>query len=271
MKLKDYVTLGNLFCGIGAMICLMHDLFQVASYLLFLAYFFDLADGAVARLTKQYDEFGSHLDTICDFITTSVNGSLLTYYAFHFILGYSPWIAVPLSFFPLTMGTIRQARSMSRSLSYPCYWFGLPRPAAAFLLIAVFNSKLMELGVVAHVFIALTVIVASAMHLSTLPFINHHERHWSRRLRVGMWKFFIGMPVCFALGFVLDYHQLFFDFIAYAMFMYLGATWTQIPRTDRKRMRDYLAGGPLVLPLVHKSKDWLPHSAMPFFDPIEEG
>ena len=48
MKLKDYVTLGNLLGGFAAVIALMHDQFTLACALIYVAYAFDVLDGLVA-------------------------------------------------------------------------------------------------------------------------------------------------------------------------------------------------------------------------------
>lgn len=270
MKLKDYVTLGNLFCGLGAMISLLHDHFTIACYLLFLGYLFDLADGFVARLTKQFDEFGGHLDTICDFISTSVNGSLISYYAFHFILGYPWWAAAIVGAFPLTMGTIRQARSMTEPRSYPCYWLGLPRPAAAFFIVSIFNSVLMDFGVFGHILAAVAVVISSTLHLSTYPFINHHDRSWNPWLKYPGILFVSMLPLSFVLGWVIfDRPEMVFDWMLGSLIIYFGGQWIQIPKLDFERIKTYVNGGDLVLPLVHKRYGWRSKTVLAYFEDVE--
>ena len=146
LKLKDWVTMGNLLCGFTAMILLMSDEFGWACAMLFIAYIFDIGDGIVARLTRQYDTFGGHFDTACDFVTNSITSSLIAYYAFANFAGYPPWLAGLIAAFPICTATIRQARSQDRPASYPCYWLGVPRPASAFFIVALVNAHIFEFG-----------------------------------------------------------------------------------------------------------------------------
>ena len=262
MKLKDFFTLGNLLCGFAAVVALFHDRFDWACYLIYIGYVFDVLDGPVARLTKQFDKFGGLFDSVCDYITNSIAVSFIIYYAFWRNAHY-PWpLAAAIGAFPFAFGTIRQARGMEKDLSYPCYWIGVPRPVLAIFILAVLNSSLFNITVspwreVCHGVSAALVVIGSILHLSKLPFINHHERRWMGALRFGMHGFLSATPVAFLFGWlVLHWPGFVYNYILGCLLIYLFWSWTQIPKTDLQRIRAYLAGGPLVLPLVHRDSSW---------------
>ncbi|MDE6778066.1 MAG: CDP-alcohol phosphatidyltransferase family protein [Alistipes sp.] len=68
--IPNFVTLGNLLCGCGASVAaLVYGDFTAALWLLVAAAVFDFADGATARLLKQYSELGVQLDSLADMIS----------------------------------------------------------------------------------------------------------------------------------------------------------------------------------------------------------
>lgn len=271
MKLKDYITLGNLLSGFAAVIALFFDRFALACYLICLAYVFDVLDGPVARLTRQLDSFGGILDSVCDFVTNSIFMSFLVFHFFWRQAGWPVWVAAVVGAFPAALGTIRQARQQDRPLTYPCYWIGLPRPVLALFILALLNSSLVALasGPVrpwVNGFLAALIVGGSLLHLSHIPFVNHHERRFMTFLRLGAWVFLLGAPLMLgvSLGVFKD-GRLFFDHLLFCFFIYLGLAWTQIPYQDVERLRALRRGEPLRLPLVHRDSAWRPRTWAPFF------
>lgn len=275
MKLKDYFTLGNLLSGFAAVIALLHSRFDWACYLIYIAYAFDALDGPVARLTKQFDTFGAHLDTASDYVVNSICSSYIIYYAFERFAHYPWWAAAFVAAWPVAFGTIRQARGADDCRpSYPCYWIGVPRPVATLAIIALLQSGLFPhdsagaWGTWGHAVSAATVIVLSVLHLSRIPFINNKHRRWMGIVRVGVYVFLAGAPIAALLGWaVLGRLAFFFDYVLFCLIIYIILSWATIPRTDLRRIRAYLAGGELVRPLVHKDLTWRGRTLFPFFDP----
>jgi len=271
MKLKDYFTLGNLLGGFAAVIALFMGSFKWACYLIYIAYAFDTLDGPVARLTGQRDDFGGVFDTVCDFVTNSLATSFIIFYAFWRHADFHWLAAAAIAAFPFTFGTVRQAQGMVRPLSYPCYWLGVPRPVLALFVLAMLNSSMFSLPAspwreVCHGVAAALVMLLSVLHLSKLPFVNHSGRRWMSLLRFGVWSFLFGSPVALAVGWlVLDWPGVFYDYVFFCLLSYIALSWTQIPKTDLKRIRDYVAGGPLVLPLVHRDSVWRSTTLADFF------
>ena len=271
MKLKDYFTLGNLLGGFGSVLALMHHHFSLACALVYIAYAFDVLDGVVARLTRQYDTFGGHFDSACDFVTNSIVSGFIVYYAFLYRAGYPWWLAAILGAFPVTFGTIRQARQQDKPTYFPGYWLGLPRPVAALFLVALLNSDLFAVTPspwreVIHGLSALAVVVMSYLHLSMLPFSSNKERRWLGSMRVGMVWFIFGSPAIAVLAWCLGEPGWFFEYILFSLSVYIFLSWTQIPKSDLAKVRAYVAGGEVEQPLVHRDSDWLPSHWLPYVD-----
>lgn len=266
MKLKDYITLGNLLAGLGAVVALIEHDFDAACYLVFIAYVFDNLDGPVARLTKQFDEFGAHLDTACDFVSNSIAAPFLIYYAFRFHAGYAPWLAASIAAVPAALGTIRQAKGGVESLSYPGYFLGLPRPASALLFIALINSSLWRVpelrdawGWLIYPASALIVVAVSVLHVNYFPFASNKHRRWLKWMWIGKHAFLTLSPIVFLVGWLgFDYPAVIFDYICFCLSVYIFLSWTQIPKGDWRRIRHYIKTREVLLPLVHTSGEWRP-------------
>lgn len=271
MKLADIVTLGNLLGGFASVIALFLGSFDWACYLIYIAYVFDVLDGPVARLTGKGDEFGSVLDGVCDFVTNSIAASFIVFFAFWQYVGYPWYLAAGIAAFPFTFGTIRQARSMVEQLSYPCYWLGVPRPVLALSFLALINSTIFMnasgyFAVFVHAFAAVFIVVMSFLHLSRIPFVNHHKRRWMTGLHFGVYVFLLGTPLALLFGWLLlGRPRMVYDHLLFCFLVYYLISWMQISREDLRRIRLYLAGGPLIKPLVHVDSSWRSHSWADYF------
>lgn len=261
MKLKDYVTLGNLLAGFAAVIALFLGSFNWACYLIYIAYVFDVLDGPVARLTNQHDAFGSLLDEVCDYITNSVMASFVVFYAFWKNAHYPLALAAVIAAFPLTFGTLRQAKSMERPLSYPCYWLGLPRPVLALFVLSLINSTWFNLqtqpwNVIGPASVALLTVVGSFFHLSKIPFVNHSKRRFMGVVAFGRYWFLGLMPVLFVACIATGHPRWIYDCLMFSFVTYVFFNWTQIPKEDTRRIKKYVRTGELELPLVHRDGTW---------------
>ena len=273
MKLKDLCTLGNLLSGFAAVIALFFDELTLACYLIYVAYIFDLLDGPIARLTKQFDTFGAHLDTICDYITNSVMVSLILFYAFYTRADYPVWLAGIISAFPLVFGTLRQAHGQDRPLSYPCYFLGLPRPVTALFLVSMMGSSLFHFSdpmmqTTGHLVSAGLTIVLSILHLSHFPFLSPKERNWFGMVQFGKNWFVFGTPVILVMAWIFGNSELFFDYLLASMACYVFLGWTQIPKGDFEKVKTYIKTGERVLPAVHSENTSLKKSKAPYFEGV---
>ncbi|MBX3192590.1 MAG: CDP-alcohol phosphatidyltransferase family protein [Labilithrix sp.] len=110
--LADLITLGNAFCGMGAVLASMsyvatYDRRAIAIALVFLllALVCDALDGAVARLRHESSPLGADLDSLADIVSFGVAPATLG-----FALGLrGGWDALALSYF-VACGIARLAR-----------------------------------------------------------------------------------------------------------------------------------------------------------------
>ncbi len=79
-QIPNYFTLGNLVCGVLAIILTTHFQFKIAANLIFLAAILDFFDGFIARLLKVSGELGKQLDSLADCVTFGVAPSILALY-----------------------------------------------------------------------------------------------------------------------------------------------------------------------------------------------
>ncbi len=133
----NIVTLLALCAGVTSIRYSIQADWTKAVLCIFIAAFFDLLDGRVARMLKGSTKFGAELDSLSDFVSFGVAPSILLYQWTLFDLPKFGW------FFCLLMSigmAMRLARfnTMLEEEPQPEYWnhffVGVPAPAAAALV-----------------------------------------------------------------------------------------------------------------------------------------
>ena len=125
------LTLGNLFCGLWAMVSASRGDFMTAAWLIVWAAVADTIDGRVARYTQTGTRFGEELDSLVDAISFGVAPAFIIYFLF---LTTTPWGWVA-SFFYVTGAVIRLARfNIDQAGHAKTAFHGLPSPSAGILL-----------------------------------------------------------------------------------------------------------------------------------------
>lgn len=142
--LPTLITLGNAVCGFLAVISVAQGMaagteltaavhFHNAGYLILVAMIFDALDGKVARVTKTASNFGTQLDSLCDFFTFGVGPAFLTYgFAAKGPIG--PQIVTVVCAFYMCLAATRLARfnvETGTDEKFHREFTGLPSPAAA--------------------------------------------------------------------------------------------------------------------------------------------
>jgi len=127
----------NILSGFLAIIFASEGDFHLSALFIFIATFFDLIDGLLARLTKTASMFGVELDSLADVVSFGVAPSFLIYKA-HFIdygwlftdYGY---LGILISALPLIFGALRLARFnvQVEDIKIKQDFFGLPIPISA--------------------------------------------------------------------------------------------------------------------------------------------
>jgi CDP-diacylglycerol--serine O-phosphatidyltransferase len=141
--LADWFTLGNAFCGVGALFVVMryletdnvtHLLF--ACGLIVIALIFDVLDGRIARWRHQSSTLGRELDSLADVISFGVAPAAIAYGAG--MQGF--WDCVVLMYF-VACGVSRLARynvtaaALSEGSDKVKYFEGTPIPTSLLLVI----------------------------------------------------------------------------------------------------------------------------------------
>ena len=142
--LPTLITLGNAVCGLLAVIYIAKGMgavsetaklaeFAHAAYLILIAMIFDALDGKVARMTRTASNFGTQLDSLCDFLTFGFVPAFLTYGLCHDgAFGYR--VVLVVSAFYMCLAATRLARfnvETGTEEKYHREFTGLPTPAAA--------------------------------------------------------------------------------------------------------------------------------------------
>jgi phosphatidylserine synthase len=200
---------------------------------------FDVLDGVVARLTKQFNKFGAEFDNIADLVNYSIAPSALIYGWFSFL---DPTlkgkiIGAILALMPAVFGSIRIARFNIKRIEYPGIWFGLPRPASAFLIVNLFGlsffTKVPEIGYVLIPFI-------SFMNLAVFPFVGHHKRKIPKS-----WFIVVGLVAAiivssFLISLFTDFKH-FFDITFFFFSLYFITYPVLVPKDEKVKIREFLA------------------------------
>jgi CDP-diacylglycerol--serine O-phosphatidyltransferase len=200
--LPNLFTLASLFCGFFAIASIaakaqldMGHLYQAAIAISF-GFFFDVADGRVARLTKTQSSLGLQLDSLADLVTFGVAPALLMYrWGLDKLETHHAGILVAFLF--VAAGALRLARFNVLSLAEAAekersggsknpgkYIVGLPVPAAAAVLVGlvVLNHQLggsfVDVGQAA---LAMVVVVLSYLMVSRVRFRSFKDVRASRR------------------------------------------------------------------------------------------
>lgn len=134
MRIKEHIpntlTLGNLASGcVGLVACSKGD-FETASYMIWLAAFFDFLDGFVARALNVSSPIGKELDSLADMVTFGVLPSFILFSMLNDVTsGFWPYIA-----FILTLSSALRLAKFNIDTRQANGFIGMPTPAAAFFV-----------------------------------------------------------------------------------------------------------------------------------------
>ncbi|MEA3515290.1 MAG: CDP-diacylglycerol--serine O-phosphatidyltransferase [Nanoarchaeota archaeon] len=79
LKIADLFTLANLICGLAAIFLFIDGIFLGGVILILAALIFDFLDGRVARITKNQNEFGKELDSLCDMVSFGIAPAVMLF------------------------------------------------------------------------------------------------------------------------------------------------------------------------------------------------
>jgi CDP-diacylglycerol--serine O-phosphatidyltransferase len=130
-------TLGNLFCGIWAIVSAAQGNFKWAGWFIVFAGVADILDGRLARMSHTGTRFGAELDSLVDVISFGVAPAMIMYFLEFAEAGKFAWT---LCFIYVAAVAVRLARyNITAAGSDKPGWFtGLPSPAAGMTLATYF-------------------------------------------------------------------------------------------------------------------------------------
>lgn len=239
--LKDLFTVVNLLGGVVSMGLAVLGHLWWASFAVMLGYLGDVLDGPVARLTGRGNRFGQEFDNIADHTSQCVAPAVVVflYYKDVHLVG-----AFALSAALVVAGAIRHARGAAAHFEFDLAWHGMPRPVAAFLVLAFLNSNLCH-NLPAGKYVGMGLIgLVVILNLSPLPFTNHH----GRRLQAWVVASVVAAFVV-SIATVLLWTRWFWDVALFSVVLYSLISWTAMSRQElrafyeaSRRFRAELAG-----------------------------
>ncbi len=132
--LPNLFTLGNIFLGFYSIVSAIDGKDSQAAYLVIIAAFFDVFDGAIARVTNSTSKFGVEFDSLADLVSFGVAPGVLAYLWILKPLGRVGWLG---AFLFLVCGALRLARFNVQVKTVSSERFiGLPIPCAAGMLVS---------------------------------------------------------------------------------------------------------------------------------------
>jgi CDP-diacylglycerol---serine O-phosphatidyltransferase len=198
-KLKDVCTTVNILLALYAVLVSFEGRLELASWLIFVAWFTDGLDGWIARLTGSGNEFGAQFDNQADLFIYTVAPAFLVYAVF---LDLSRVTGMIVCFTVITVGCIRLSRFNVKPLIYPGFWIGYPRSALGLHILFLFNSKFLSHY---HLYwvAAATTLVMTAMNLSYIPYRNHKTKLTKFEIFVviAVW---VTCPLAYPFGYFWD-------------------------------------------------------------------
>ena len=130
-NIPNLITLGNLFCGLVAIVFSLNNNLYFAGTFIFFGAILDFFDGLSARLLKVSSEIGKQLDSMADMVTFGVAPGIIIFQMIEDIdrNSYIPYIGFIITLF----SAIRLAR-FNIDAKQTSSFIGLPTPAAAIFI-----------------------------------------------------------------------------------------------------------------------------------------
>jgi len=140
--LPNLFTCLNLLAGCMAAVMVFRNDLETAAFLVFIAAFFDLLDGMLARILKVYSQFGKELDSLADVVSFGfVPGAIL--FKLLQLSDFPQWMLAPqlmkaiqFSPFILTVFSALRLAKFNLDKRQSVSFIGLPTPASTLLVVS---------------------------------------------------------------------------------------------------------------------------------------
>jgi len=228
--LKDVFTLINLAGGTAGIYLAMTGHPVDASWAVLLGFILgDSLDGAVARITRHSNRFGSDFDTITDHLAQGIAPAFIV---FSHLKPIRLELALGTAFMLIAAGSIRHARNTAASFEYKFCWKGLPRPIATMFLFSLYNSRPVWSLPHAHIWLFAITLAAAWGLLTDYPFVSHHGRKLQGWV-VGIVTFAYAATILQALF----YRRFVWEFLFLCMCVYIFLGWIVLHPEERREYR----------------------------------
>ena len=132
-NIPNLLTLGNLFCGLVAIVFSFENNLHFAGAFIFFGAIFDFFDGLSARLLKVSSEIGKQLDSMADMVTFGVAPGMIMFQMIKLSnIDENSYIAY-IGFIITLVSAIRLAK-FNIDTKQTSSFIGLPTPAAAIFI-----------------------------------------------------------------------------------------------------------------------------------------
>lgn len=198
VMLPNGFTLGNLFCGVFAIVNATRGELNLAVTCILVGGVCDALDGRVARATNTGSRFGEELDSLVDAISFGLAPALIMYFA---VLRRDNWDWLFVFWFA-ACAVMRLARSNVEQAGHSKRYFrGLPSPAAGGVLASYYwfsQTSLFQQTSIGdlpwHTYVRILMAALSFLMISNVPYLA-----WPT-FNLRSWRGVIGLLVFVGLG-----------------------------------------------------------------------
>jgi CDP-diacylglycerol--serine O-phosphatidyltransferase len=179
--IPNSITLLNLSSGVVAVLLAAKGQLHAAAYMVVIASVFDFFDGFAARLLHVKSNIGKELDSLSDVVSFGVAPAVIMYALLCKTAIYTP-VFYEISVFPALVAVLFPCFVALRLAKFnlderqTSVFFGLPSPAAAFVLISLPFFPLFDgsFYLYAGIIVMLCVLMLSDIQLFALKFTNYN-------------------------------------------------------------------------------------------------
>jgi len=212
-NIPNLITLGNLFCGLVAIVFSFENNLHFAGTFIFFGAILDFFDGLSARLLKVTSEIGKQLDSMADMVTFGVAPGIIIFQMIEDIdrNSYIPYIGFIITLF----SAIRLAR-FNIDTKQTSSFIGLPTPAAAIFIASLpiiseyHNIQFADSKFFIGISVILSILLISKLSLFSLKVKK--EENWRNKENIIRIIFLIS---CVILLFIFEFAAIPFIVILY--------------------------------------------------------
>ena len=172
-NIPNLITLGNLFCGLVAIVFSLNNNLYFAGTFIFFGAILDFFDGLSARLLKVSSEIGKHLDSMADMVTFGVAPGMIMFQMIKLSkIDENSYIAY-IGFIITIFSAIRLAK-FNIDTKQTSSFIGLPTPAAAIFIasLPIISKYNITIQFNDSKFLIVTSIILSLLLLAKLPLFS---------------------------------------------------------------------------------------------------